>query len=215
MTLRTETQRTSFSIVLAVALAACGPTIRSLRAEPNEVCRGSTSSLVWAASTTGDLTSNPRTTGLGPVGAVGTVLVSPTATTVFHLHVRNLFGHDDREADVRVHSDPEDPLPIGESLASPTAGCDASGVWVTATAPPTSWDSHIRIGRVASRDGRTYHVEHAGRTIEVTPDTPSQGLAGLELSGPWILKTPLGTGEACGATLPRNLAVAVYGACVP
>ena len=97
-------------------------------------------------------------------------------------------------------------------MTDPSAGCDKTSIWVTDNAK--LWDDHLRVVRVASHDGRQYHVEHEGRAGEVDADAPSSAFAGTSVVGKWFLKTPLRPGEVCGtASLPHNLMVDVYTAC--
>lgn len=207
----------SFLISVAIGLlpCACGPKVNSFSAEPNVICAGSKSRLTWDATTGGTLASSPETAGIGPVEKKGAVTVSPMKTTRFHLEVSTLFGRDGRDVDVSVQTAPSDTKTLGQSLADPSAGCDATSVWVTAVAPPNFWDAKFRVGSVASPDGRRYHVVHAGRSADVTPDAPSDAFQGVEVSGDWLLKSRLTDGEACGQKTPRSLMISVSAACSP
>ncbi len=201
-------------VCLASAVGGCAPTIESLRVEPNVICRGSTVHLSWAASTGGRLSSRPLINTLGRVPKEGSLDVSPETTTTFRLDVSSLFSHKSDEVSVDVHDVPSAPKQIGQSVADPSAGCDTTSVWVTDNVPADFWDPQLRVGSVASKDSRSYHIEHDGTVGDVTPGTPSTAFAGLPVAGPWKLTTPLLPGEACGRNVPRNLVVEVSATCV-
>ena len=57
----------------------------------------------------------------------------PTQTTKYRVDVKNLFGKDAREVDVSVPANQS--VPVGQSVADPSAGCNDTSVWVTAVAP--------------------------------------------------------------------------------
>ncbi len=205
------------SAIVAFAFAGvcgCAPQVHSFMAEPNVICIGSSSKLTWAASTDGTLSSTPVVEPPRQVTANGGLSVAAATTTRFHLEVSNLFGSDGRDVDVSVLASPEVKV-LGQSVADPSAGCDASNLWVTAVAPANFWDSRLKVGLVSSTDNRSYHLEHAGRVTDVTPGKPSNAFAGLDVSGPWRLVTPLAAGEACGHQTPPSLMIGVAAACQP
>jgi hypothetical protein len=83
------------------------------------------------------------------------------------------------------------------------------------TAPASAWDPHLQVASVALAAGvnRTYVVEHAGRSANLAPGSPSNAFAGLPVQGSWRLATPLGPTEACGRNVPRSLLIDVSSTC--
>jgi hypothetical protein len=147
------------------------------------------------------------------VASTGALPVSPVQTTMFHFEVSNLFGHDGRNAEVTVSAPSGPPKPLGESVADPSAGCDAANVWVTAKAAPDFWDPRLKVAQVGPHDGRTYTVEHAGTSSSVSVGHPSTAFAGAAVAGPWKLTTSLLPGEVCGHNTPKTLVIDLYATC--
>lgn len=145
---------------------------------------------------------------MGPVSARGTLTVRPSRTTLFRLGVHSLGGSDAREVNVRVFDVPDGAVPLAESIAHPSAGCDASAVWVTVQVPAERWDPHLRVATVSAPD-RPLRIEHGARSVELAAGGASSELEGAAVAGPWLLRAPLTAGEACRASLPPSLRMAL------
>jgi hypothetical protein len=140
--------------------------------------------------------------------------VHPVVTTKYRLDVKNLFGAVAAEVDVNVPANQS--VAIGQSVADASAGCDDKSVWVTAVAPPVSWDSHLTVGDITSLDPRAYHVEHAGLSGDLPAGARSDAFKGTPVTGAWKLVAALAAGEKCGTpSAPRTLGINVFSACNP
>src|SRR4051794_35989978 len=185
--------------LLGVGLA-CSPSIQAFRAEPNVICGGGQSTLSWIASDDGTLSSVPADATLAAVSATGTRPVTPPAPTTYRLTVARWGKTAFREIGVEVVSAPAELKTIGASVSDPSTTCDAHTLAVTVDPPAAAWDARIQVASVglAAGVGRTYHVEHAGRSGDISPGAPSTTFAGLPVRGSWRLSTPLAPTEACG-----------------
>jgi hypothetical protein len=206
--------RRSLGAALLTCVCSCSPSIYTFKAEPNRVCSGDAVTLSWNASK-GGLISGPQAPGA--VDAQGSAQVSPRGGTVrYHFEVRNLFGSAARDVDVEVADGKLGP--IGQSIADPSATCSGSTLGVTAVAPPELVSSHLLVGTISTlaEDRHAYHVEHAGKSADLTPGSSTDAFKGLSLSGEWRLSLTLLAGEQCGTpSVPRNLGVQVVTSCTP
>jgi hypothetical protein len=200
--------------VTALALG-CSPNIHGFRAEPNVVCGGGRTTLMWSASTDGALSAVPADPSLGSVEANGTRAVTPAAPTTYRLTVKRFWKSISRDVGVEVVMAPGEARQIGASVADPSATCADGTLAVTVTAPASAWDPHIQVTTVGLIAGvnRTFRVEHGGRSAEVAPGAPSAAFAGLPVQGDWRLSTALVAPEACGRNVPRSLIIDVASAC--
>lgn len=207
--------RTAAFALAATAALACSPSIHGFRAEPNVVCGGGRTTLIWSASTDGRLSAAPADASLGPVDATGTRVVSPAAPTTYRLTVKHLWKSVSQDVAVEVLTTPGEARQIGASVADPSVTCADGRLGVTVTAPASAWDPHIQVTSVGLTAGvnRTYRVEHAGRSAEVAPGAPSAAFAGLPVQGDWRLSTVLAPPEACGRNVPRSLIIDVASTC--
>jgi hypothetical protein len=198
-----------------LALLALGCTATAtLRAKPEAVCAGRAVRLTWSASHSGELSAEPEDASLGDVGESGAKTVRPKVTTTYRLHVSSLLTSFTSSTTVKVVSVPERPAAVTGSLADEGSGCAPGRLWVTARVAPDAFDSRLRVNLVSSADGRSYRVEHAARSGEVTPDAPSDALRDLPVAGAWRLETALRPGEVCGeASAPESLGVSVSFVC--
>jgi len=114
-----------------------------------------------------------------------------------------------------VVSAPAEAKPIGASVADPSTTCDGHTLAVSVDAPAAAWDARIQVASVGLAAGvnRTYHVEHAGRSADISPGAPSTVFAGLPVQGSWRLSTPLAPTEVCGRNVPRSLIIEVASTC--
>ena len=193
----------------------CSPSIQGFRAEPNVICGGGQATLSWIASDDGTLSSAPPDATLGPVSATGTRAVTPSAPTTYRLTVTRWGKTAFQEIGVEVVSAPAVAKSIGASVADPSTTCDGHTLAVTVDAPAAAWDAHIQVASVGLAAGvtRTYHVEHAGRSADISPGVPSAVFAGQPVQGSWRLSTPLAPAEACGRNVPRSLIIDVASTC--
>jgi len=199
---------------LLLFVLGCSPGIQSFRAEPNVICSGAPTTLSWNASDDGTLSSTPPDATLGPVPAIGTRAVTPAAATTYRLTVKSGWKTVSRDLGVEVVSVPEAKT-IGASVADPSTTCEGNTLAVTVTAPASAWDARIQVATVGLAPGvdRTYHIEHAGRSADVSAGAPSAAFAGLPVQGSWRLSTPLAPTEACGRNVPRSLIIEVASTC--
>jgi len=193
----------------------CSPGIQGFRVEPNVICGGGQATLSWIASDDGTLSSVPPDATLGPVSATGTRAVTPAAPTTYRLTVARWGKTAFREIGVEVVSAPAEAKPIGASVADPSTTCDGHTLAVSVDAPAAAWDARIQVASVGLAAGvnRTYHVEHAGRSADISPGAPSTVFAGLPVQGSWRLSTPLAPTEVCGRNVPRSLIIEVASTC--
>jgi hypothetical protein len=193
----------------------CSPGIQAFRAAPNVICGGGQATLTWIASDDGTLSSIPPDATLGPVSATGTRAVTPSAPTTYRLTVTRWGKAAFREIGVEVVSAPVEAKAIGASVADPSTTCDGHTLAITVDAPASAWDARIQVAAVGLAAGvnRTYHVEHAGRSADISPGAPSALFAGLAVQGSWRLSTPLAPTEACGRNVPRSLIIEVASTC--
>lgn len=200
---------------LLLCLLGCSPGIQGFRAEPNVICSGAPTTLSWIASDDGMLSSTPPDATLGPVPATGTRAVMPAAATTYRLTVKRGWKTVSRDLGVEVVAAPAEAKTIGASVADPSTTCAGNTLAVTVTAPASAWDARIQVATVGLAPGvdRTYHVEHAGRSADVSPGAPSAAFAGLPVQGSWRLSTPLAPTEACGRNVPRSLIIEVASTC--
>jgi hypothetical protein len=198
---------------------SCAPSIQRFEAQPNVICAGTPVTLSWHASTSGELAESPLAGAPSDddttdVDADGSREVRPRQPTKYRLVVDNWFGDAAREVDVDVRTGEE--VPIGESVAHPSAGCDATHVWVEANAPRSFWDARVRVGSVASVDDRPLRIEHGGLSDDLAAGATSTKFAGQEIAGPWKLVATLRAGESCGTpNMPRVLGFRATTACTP
>jgi hypothetical protein len=203
-------------VLVLAAAPACSTPGASLRAEPNVICPGDPVTLTWTATDSATITADPPgASGLGDVPLTGARKVSPSVTTTYTLTVRHYFKQNSSQASVDVRPDLPGSKRIGQSVSDPSADCDSSSVWVTAIAPANFWSPRLLVGRIASSDGRSYRVEHGGKSADIDPAHPSDLLRNLPVAGPWKLSTTLKSGEACHHNVPNTLAIDVFGVCGP
>jgi hypothetical protein len=207
---------TPFALVSILALCGCKPSICYFRAEPNVACRGTPVRLVWSASNGGKIVANPADPHVAGVDANGSITVAPRIPTRYRIYARNLWGTDQRDADVDVVIAPVEEKTIGTSIADPSMHCEDDILSVTVTPPPESWDAHIRAGEVtiAPRIARPYHVEHEDASADLEPGVRSTAFSALPVQGAWRISTRLQKGESC-QHLPRNLMITVSTTCAP
>jgi hypothetical protein len=199
-------------LLFCALVLGCAPTA-ALRATPDAVCAGRAVRLTWQGSGSGELSADPADAALGDVPDSGQKSVHPKTTTTYRLRVGSAFSHATSEASVKVLSPPAQPTSIGAPSSDASAGCSPHALWVTAHVPPGTWDSHLRVATVSARDGRTYRVDHATLRAEIAAGEESEAFRDLPIQGAWRLETPLGAGEACGATQPQTLAIDVTFVC--
>jgi hypothetical protein len=211
------------SALLLLACVGCSPAIYTFTTWPNESCPGAPVTLSWNASKEGaEVSSQPAGFSFvtpSPTGS--TQIPTPSATTRYHLEVKNLWGSAGRDADVTVPAGSA--VPIGGSVTDDNAPTCADGkLSLTAKAPPDMWQSQLAVARITTleADQHTYHVEHGGKQADLTPGGTSDALAGTVVGGDWRLTVSLIGAEKCKApgvpaTIPLNLGVRLTTVCTP
>jgi hypothetical protein len=194
--------------------ASCAPAIYSFHAAPRRICQGDSVTLDWDASKGGTISAVPQQPTPGEVPEKGSATVTPTSSARFHLEVSNLWGSAGRDNDVELLAARS--LPVGESVADPSARCEARALSVTALAPPDAWSAHAVVAGVTTlaQDAHRYHVEHAGVKVELAPGELTQAFKGTPVAGAWALSLTLLEGEQCGTqSVPHNLGIQLVAAC--
>ena len=197
-------------------LCTCSaPAIYSFHASPNKICEGDSVTLDWSASKEGTISAQPAQHAPGKVPAKGSASLVPTSSARFHLEVSNSWGSAGRDDDVELLSGRS--MPIGQSVADPSATCSGSTLSVTALLATTdTWSAHAVVGGVTTlaEDKHRYHVEHAGLKLDLAPGDLSQVFKGTPVAGAWALSLTLLDGEKCGAeSVPHNLGIQLVAAC--
>lgn len=208
--------RLARSLPLLLLCASCAPSIYTFHAAPRRICSGDSVKLDWNASKAGTISAKPQQPTPGEVPAQGSASLIPTSSARFHLEVSNLWGSAGRDNDVEVLAGRS--LPVGQSVADPSATCAGGTLAVTALAPADAWSAQAVVGDVTtlSEDKHRYHIEHAGVKVDLSPGQVSQAFKGTKVAGTWALSLTLLDGEKCGTpTVPRNLGIQLVAACNP
>jgi hypothetical protein len=203
-------------VPLLFLCAGCAPAIYSFHANPRRVCGGDSVALDWKASTDGKLSVALPKGASASVPAEGTASVQPTAVVRLHLEVTNLWGSAGRDNDIEILTGRS--IPVGQSVADPSATCAGSTLGVTATAPAEAWSAKALVGDVVplAEDKHTYHIEHAGVKADLAPGGTSSAFKGTPVAGAWLLSLTLLDGEKCGAqSVPHNLGIQLAAVCGP
>jgi hypothetical protein len=203
--------------LLALLCTGCAPAIYTFTALPNESCPSAPIALSWNASKEGQISSQPAGFTYATPSAQGSApTTTPRVTTRYHLEVKNLWGSAARDADVTVPTGSV--IPIGGSVADPSATCADGKLSVTAKAPPDMWQSQLVVLQISTleADKHSYHVEHGGKQADLAPGNTSDALANTVVAGDWRLTLSLIGDEKCGTpTVPLNLGVRLTTACTP
>jgi hypothetical protein len=209
------------ALFLMLACAGCAPTICDFTALPNESCPGQPVTLSWKASKEGQISSAAGFSFATPNVEGSTQIQTPTATTRYHLEVKNLWGSAARDADVTVPAGTA--IPIGGSLTDDNAPTCANGtLTLTAKPPPEMWSSQLVVAQLTTleADKHAYHVAHGGKQADLAPGATSDALAGTVVGGDWRLSVTLIGNEKCPApgvpnSLPLNLGIRLITTCTP
>lgn len=96
-----------------------------------------------------------------------------------------------------------------EPVIFPTSRLEGSDVVAGGEKNPTLWTSIVRVETLASCQNRPIEVEHSGKTVLLGTDgSPSNALAGTELTGTWELRSPLNLQEQANPRLrPKQLEI--------
>lgn len=190
------------------ASSGCAPTAR-LSANPPVVCAGRAVRLAWEGSSSGELSADPESADLGPVGASGNKTVRPRTTTTYRFTVGSLIAERTAGTTVRVLEAPEKPVHVAPSgAAEDGVACLGDRIRATAHVPADAWDKRLRVDLVSASDGRTYRVSHQVAHDEVGPAASAE-FRDLPIAGAWTLETVLRPGEDCGALGPQTLGIDV------
>lgn len=204
--------RAWFSWTLLVVCSGCSPSIYSFKANPNRICGGDAVTLSWSASSSGTITGEQAP---GEVEKEGSAKVFPRAGVArYHFEVKGLFGSAARDVDVEIAD--RKTGTIGQSIADPSASCRERTLSVIALAPAELVSSKLLVGAITTlkEDAHGYHVEHAGKALDLAPGATSAAFSGLPLTGDWKLSLTLAPGEECGTpAVPRNLGIQLVTSC--
>jgi hypothetical protein len=205
--------RCSAPALALFASIACAPSVKRFEAVPLHTCTGQVR-LTWQTKGSLSLTADPPIADLpSPRGSSMDVRVTAPVTS-FVLTARRFWPWSPRRGRQDVHF-----RAAGDVLvAAPTTSCGDGVVAAEATLPSDEWDDLLGVGAVTNAmPGRRVEIEHAGKSVTVGPGTePDRGLAGTQVKGRWILRSPLLPGERCGdadAPPPATLSIVVTTAC--
>jgi hypothetical protein len=207
---------TARALGLALLVAVCGckpPSVEYFRAQPSVVCRGRATQLSWSASAPSVVVDKETGETVGATAPSGSVTVTPQRPkTTYELRATNFMQTIAHDLDVETITDAS-PRKIGASVAMPNASCAGDTLTVVANPPADQWDAIIAVADVVAQPERALHVEHLGRSADLAAGASSDAFSGVALVGAWTLSTRLKSGEACGVSAPRNLAVTVSRTC--
>jgi hypothetical protein len=203
---------------LVVALAsACTPHITQFTATPRHVCAGEPVQVEWRVVGSARMRVTPPNDRLpdGPVSEEGRTVIAPITNTNVELQVTRLFGKPTgsvQEIEVAAGSSRREIL--AASLGNPASTPSCTDGRVRATVHAANFSPHLKVATVVSHpnDGRTYEVQHAGRSAILAPGAVLTVFEGTALAGDWILSAPVGEGETC-ATVPPVLVLDVTTQC--
>ena len=205
-------------LILALSLSACNAQIKQFAANPRHICAGDPVQIEWSVAGSAHIKVVPPSDRLqdGPVDDKGHAVIVPSANTNVALHVTRLFGNPTgsvQEIEVATGTSRREALTA--SLGDPSATPSCGEGRVTATVHAKRFSPHVKVATVASHptDGRTYEVQHAGRSAILTPGNVLTVFRGTPLAGDWILSAPVGNGNTC-ETVPPVLVVDVNTECL-
>lgn len=203
-----ELHRVVIGLTFLGGVFGCAPTAK-LSASPNAVCAGRAVRLSWEGSSAGDLTSDPASSDLGPVGSSGSKTVRPKTTTTYRFEVGSVLAKRVVATEVRVLEVPKEPVRVAPTGSEEDGvACLGDRIRATAHIPADAWDKRLRVDLVSAGDGRNYRVMHQVARAEVGPEGSAE-FRDLPLAGAWTLETTLRPGEECGSLAPDSLSIRV------
>lgn len=205
------------AIVCAVLLTACNGHVKNFTVQPRHICAGESVQVEWSVEGSARITVTPPSDRLadGPADDEGRALIAPNADTKVELHVTRLLGHPDgavQEIEVAGVSRRE---ALTASLGDDSATPSCSEGTVRATVHANRFSLKVKVATVVSHsnDGRTYEVQHAGRSATIAPGEVVSAFRDTPLAGDWTLSAPVGDGQTC-ETVPPVLVIDVNTQCL-
>ena len=206
------------SLVFVLSLSACNPHVTQFTANPRHVCAGEPVQVEWRVVGSARITVTPPSDRLpdGPVGEEGRAVIAPKTNTNVELQVARLFGNPTgsvQEIEVAAGAPRREVLTASLGDAASTPSCKEGRV--TATVHARHFSPQVKVATVVSHpnDGRTYEVQHAGRSAIIMPGEVLAVFRGTPLAGDWTLSAPVGEGQTC-ETVPPVLVLDVNTQCL-
>lgn len=194
------------AVVCALVLTACNAHVKNFTVQPRHICAGESVQVEWSVDGSARIKVTPSSDRLadGPVEDEGLARIAPNANSKIELHVTKLFGHPDgavQEIEVAGESRRE-ALTASLGDASTTPSCNEGKV--RATVHANRFSPKVKVATVVSHpnDGRTYEVQHAGRSATIAPGEVVSVFLETPLEGEWMLSAPVGEGQTCESVPP-------------
>lgn len=201
----------ALSLPALLAASAC-VSIHHFDANPAKICRGESVTLSWDATARGEISATSPNSSPGSVFAQGSSVVTPTASGRYHLEVSSLVASDSRDVNVEVAEGRS--ASVAQAATDGSASCVGKVSTVTAAAPAELAGATVAIVTSDKDDKHSYHIEHDGKSAELTPGGSVQAFKGSPAAGEWTLALSLLPGEKCGTpSAPARLSVQIVTSC--
>lgn len=194
-------------VVFVVLLTACNPQVKKFTAVPRHICAGELVQLEWSVIGSARIRVIPPSDRLpdGPVDDEGNAVIAPNANTNVELRVTRPLGNPTasvQEIVVLGGEAKRETLTASLGDASSTPSC--SDGKVRATVHAKRFSPKVKVATVVSHpeDGRTYEVEHAGRSASIKPGEVVSAFLDTPLAGDWTLSAPVSEGQTCESVPP-------------
>jgi len=175
-------------------LISCKPKVNSFSANPNYICQGETTTVIWDITGSALLYASPPLTSTGEVPSVGQRQFQLESTTKFIISaLRNKYRSEKREQDVVVFSNIEKKPIITPTEINPKGGLVAieTDVWGDIS-------DLMLIENISNKSDRKLIVKHGGVTVEISENGSSNKMKGLMINGDWEMYADLKPGEVIG-----------------
>jgi hypothetical protein len=197
-----------FPALEILILSGCaGPSINRFDVTPQVLCGNQSAVATWNVNGAPAINFSVEPAPL----ASGRCEASDRETFAFDLVVQKQGKEASKQVEVVRIADGS-----AEPVVFPTSRLEGSDVVANGEKNPALWTGSVRIGTLASCQKRPIEVEHSGKTVLLTADgSPSDALAGAELTGTWELRSPLDPQEQANPRLrPKQLEIMATLRCV-